>query len=530
MTRNYPYNTQISAIYRAALLLLLVMFIAACESLAAPTPTLTPSITPTLTETPIPTEPPTATPLPTDTPTETVTPSPTETATITPTPSETFTPTITPQAFSGFTFDNWEAVELPDAIRNGLESPQVLFINANDQQTIGNIATAQPSTQVETVYLAAADGAGGRTPLLDLPASTGGRVYPAPRGNSLAYFKEDGASTGLYVLNLENGFSARAIPIQTLLQRGFVNVPDWSPDGLRFAIAMETGYDLDIYLYGRDGSGQARLTQEGSQDWYPTWSPDGRLIAFLSDRTVCPSWRPTDRNACNPDVDPLPLGGTLHVINVETREVQQVSDVFVTEPPRWINSRTLAFVSGDQTDLLNPQRTIWTANISTGTVTQAVIPGDDAGVQYLSESWSPDGERVLFQRATSTDVEVVLMTRDGRVIERTTELSFPRFGMAAAWSPTGDRLAIGGVDGQCPYGIRVTEANLESVARGNPPPSMCDPQFSPNGQQIVFTGVNPRVDGRIDIYTANANGFGAVNLTVDLRGSIELIGWVGGLP
>jgi hypothetical protein len=69
---------------------------------------------------------------------------------------------------------------------------------------------------------------------------------------------------------------------------------------------------------------------------------------------------------------------------------------------------------------------------------------------------------------------------------------------------------------------------LGFVARGNPPPSMCDPVFSPNGAFVAFTGINPRVDGRVDIYTANFNGFGAVNLTVDLQGQIQLLGWVEG--
>jgi Tol biopolymer transport system component len=66
------------------------------------------------------------------------------------------------------------------------------------------------------------------------------------------------------------------------------------------------------------------------------------------------------------------------------------------------------------------------------------------------------------------------------------------------------------------------------VARGNPPPSMCEPVYAPDGSLLAFTGVNPRQDGRLDIYVANANGFGAQNLTANLRGNINLLGWVGG--
>ena len=96
------------------------------------------------------------------------------------------------------------------------------------------------------------------------------------------------------------------------------------------------------------------------------------------------------------------------------------------------------------------------------------------------------------------------------------------------WSPNGETLAVGGIDGQCPYGIIVLNNQFQSVARGNPPPSMCEPAFSPDGARLAFTGVNPRIDGRVDVYVANANGFGGQNLTANLRGQIQLLGWVGG--
>ena len=122
------------------------------------------------------------------------------------------------------------------------------------------------------------------------------------------------------------------------------------------------------------------------------------------------------------------------------------------------------------------------------------------------------------------------MTADGELIRRDEELDFPRFSMSAAWSPDGERIAIGGSAGQCPYGVRVKEGDYTNIATGNPPPSMCDPSFSSDGNFIAFTGINPRVDGRVDVYYANSNGFGANNLTADLRGQIDFIGWVGGQP
>ena len=51
---------------------------------------------------------------------------------------------------------------------------------------------------------------------------------------------------------------------------------------------------------------------------------------------------------------------------------------------------------------------------------------------------------------------------------------------------------------------------------------------APNGEWLAFTGITPNVDGRVDVYVANPNGLGRVNLTGSRRGQIELLGWVGG--
>ena len=40
----------------------------------------------------------------------------------------------------------------------------------------------------------------------------------------------------------------------------------------------------EIYIINADGSGLQRLTTDPAQDGLPTWSPDGRVLAFVSDR------------------------------------------------------------------------------------------------------------------------------------------------------------------------------------------------------------------------------------------------------
>ena len=137
------------------------------------------------------------------------------------------------------------------------------------------------------------------------------------------------------------------------------------------------------------------------------------------------------------------------------------------------------------------------------------------------------GRKSSFRPPDST-TDIVLATVNGVELGRISDLTFTRYGMTAAWSPDGTHVAIGGIRGQCPYGVVVVDNSLKSIARSNPPPTMCDPVYSPDSRFLAFSGINPKVDGRTDIYVANPNGLSLVNLTGSLRGQIDLLGWVGG--
>lgn len=527
---------------KLAILLLIAVFLSACGALSQPTATSAPTATSSPTVTPVPTEPPsstptdTATPAPTTTPSATssptASPSPTLTATPTATPKPSDTPTITPLPALGFVFDNWDVLDLPASIADGISSAMIAFSSANNRQTIANIATAQPFTGIQTIYFVSPTGSRRRIPVLELQSTKPLEVFVARPGNALAYVKtdDDPRESGLYVLDLETGFSARLLPGENpLAQRGYYMAPDWSPDGSQLAIAAATGYDIDIYLAAKDGSAPTTISQQGSYDLWPRWSPDGRHIAFVSDRADCPSWIPGERDFCDALSKPPPTGGHLYVYEVASGQTWQVSDALISEPPVWIDNSLLAFATGSPFDLGNPQRRIWRANIETGETREARIAGGSPTASYLSEKWSPDGNRVVVQLADSRN-EITLLDAAGRLLGRDSELDFPRFSMTASWSADGERIAIGGTAGQCPFGIRVKNSGFGDVASGSPPPTMCNPQYSPDGQYIAFTGVNPSVDGRNDIYIASYNGFGATSLTRDLRGQVELIGWVGGGP
>ncbi|MBI2835885.1 MAG: PD40 domain-containing protein [Acidobacteria bacterium] len=63
-------------------------------------------------------------------------------------------------------------------------------------------------------------------------------------------------------------------------------MPRWSPDGRRIAFFSNRSGAQNIWVVDADGSGLGQLTDSSDTMFYPVWSPDGSRMAVSSARGV----------------------------------------------------------------------------------------------------------------------------------------------------------------------------------------------------------------------------------------------------
>ena len=183
----------------------------------------------------------------------------------------------------------------------------------------------------------------------------------------------------LAILDVADGDVVREIEMP---QVGEILNPTWSPDGKSIAFSATVGGDTDLFIYDltpRQGSGEAgalrRVTSDLFADLQPAWAPDGETIAFVTDRFT------TNEGLLNAGDYRLAL------YDVASGRISPVATFAQGKNinPQWApDSRSLYFVS-DQNGISN----VYRVDVSSGMVAQVTnIDSGISGITALSPAIS----------------------------------------------------------------------------------------------------------------------------------------------
>ncbi len=109
-----------------------------------------------------------------------------------------------------------------------------------------------------------------------------------PPGARLAF--EAGPETtrwspvGVYGITTRGADLRPIVPLVASGVRWAIGAPSWSPDGRRIAFARMVGASPDVFVANADGTDERQVTSDPAWDYEPAWSPDGTRIAFLTNR------------------------------------------------------------------------------------------------------------------------------------------------------------------------------------------------------------------------------------------------------
>jgi TolB protein len=194
--------------------------------------------------------------------------------------------------------------------------------------------------------------------------------------------------------------------------------PSWSPDG-RWIAYRDSRHGInnndEIYVINATGHHPRNLTRSPQNEWSPSWSPDGKLIAFYS--------------------------GELFVMRPDGRTGRAITRI-EGEYPAWSrNGRWLAFMSAEPDARgNNPNYDVFIVRPDgTGLRQLTNWPGEDGW-----PTWSPDGKWIAFSSthgAGAGRLLLYVMRSDGsdkQLLVHGTTAEFP------VWSPDGNTIMFSG--------------------------------------------------------------------------------------
>jgi len=193
----------------------------------------------------------------------------------------------------------------------------------------------------------------------------------------IAFVAKSGKGDVLYLVDVGTGRVARTFR----LELSSISFPSWSPDGKQIALSGLKDGMSDLYVLSLESGRLERLMNDRYDDLEASWSRDGKLIAFASDRGE-PFSLGVERSRTGVGLY------SIYTIDPTTREIQKVIDTGGSDrSPSWSpDGKSIIFSS-------SPDRTSNLYVFDSGDSTVMQLTDVLGGV--FSPNWS-GGDRLAF--------------------------------------------------------------------------------------------------------------------------------------